>query len=62
MARNGAKGSGRIGQVTGRSQVFNPSSGRWTKRDTTTGQFMDTKTGGTPFKGVRKEKSEDRAQ
>jgi len=26
------------------------------KRDTSTGQFMDVKKDGTPFKGVRKEK------
>ena len=27
-----------------------------------TGRFMDTKSDGTPFKGVRKEKNEDRSQ
>jgi hypothetical protein len=39
-----------------RSQVFNPVTQRWTKRDTETGRFMDQKTDGKPFKGVRKEK------
>ena len=28
---------------------------KWTKRDTETGHFMDTKQDGAPFKGVRKE-------
>ena len=46
----------RIGQVRERSQTYNPKTDRWTKRDTNTGQFIDTKSDGTPFKGVRKEK------
>jgi len=29
---------------------------RWTKRDTTTGKFIDQKADKTQFKGVRKEK------
>lgn len=61
MAKNGPKGNGRIGAVRDRSQVQNPKTGLWTKRDTDTGKFMDTKTTGGPFKGVRKEhpKSEE---
>jgi len=55
MAKNGSKGGGRHGQVTGRSQVKSPN-GNWTKRNTTTGRFMDQKQDGTPFRGVRKEK------
>ncbi|KKX51792.1 hypothetical protein [Sphingobacterium sp. IITKGP-BTPF85] len=39
-----------------RSQSQNPVTGLWTKRDTQTGQFMDVKTSGGKFKGVRKEK------
>jgi hypothetical protein len=62
MAKNGPKGGGRHGQVTRRSQTFNPSTGLWTKRDTETGRFMDTKADGTPFKGVRRENGEDRSQ
>lgn len=56
MARNGKVGDGhRNGQVTGRSQTYNPQNGLWVKRDTSTGRFMDQKANGTPFKGVRKE-------
>ncbi|MFB9279390.1 hypothetical protein [Cohnella cellulosilytica] len=55
MAKNGAKGNGRIGAVKGRSQVQTPS-GNWVKRNADTGRFMDQKTSSkTPFKGVRKE-------
>jgi hypothetical protein len=56
MATNPPKGDGRrIGAVKDRSQTQAPN-GNWVKRDTTTGQFMDQKQDGTPFKGVRKEK------
>lgn len=57
MATNPPKGDGhRQGAVRDRSQVFNPKTGHWTKRDTGTGQFIDQKSDDTPFKGVRKEK------
>ena len=57
MAKNPPNGDGhRIGAVRERSQVYNPSNDRWVKRDTNTGRFMDQKSDGTPFKGVRKEK------
>jgi hypothetical protein len=56
MASNGPKGRGRIGAVRGRSQVRNTKTGRWTKRNSTTGRFLDAKSDGTPFKGVRKER------
>lgn len=57
MATNPPKGDGhRNGAVRGRSQVQNPVTGQWTKRDTATGKFMDGKQDGTPFKGVRREK------
>ena len=56
MATNPPKGPGRRGAVKERSQVKNPRSGTWTKRDTDTGRFMDQKQDGKPFKGVRKEK------
>lgn len=46
----------RIGAVKDRSQVANPQTGLYTKRDANTGRFMDVKTTGGPFKGVRKEK------
>lgn len=55
MAKNPPKGPGRKGAVKGRSQSRNPKTGLYTKRDTSTGRFMDTKNGGDPFKGVRRE-------
>lgn len=57
MAGNGKSGdSRRHGYVRERSQSQNPKTGLWTKRDTQTGQFMDVKTSGGKFKGVRREK------
>lgn len=57
MATNPPSGDGhRNGAVRNRSQVQNPKTGLYTKRDTETGRFMDVKKDGTPFKGVRKEK------
>ena len=55
MAKNKGPGNGRVGAVRGRSQVQNPKTGAWTKRDTSTGRFMDGKADPEPFKGVRKE-------
>ena len=47
----------RVGVVKKRTQVFNPKTGHWVKRDSETGRFMDVKTtNNTPFKGVTKEK------
>lgn len=54
MASNTGRGF-RRGAVRGRSQVQNPLTGGWTKRDDSTGRFMDGKAGGR-FKGVRQEK------
>jgi len=57
MATNPPTGDGRRnGAVRERSQVYNPTIDRYVKRDTNTGRFMDVKSDGTPFKGVRKEK------
>ena len=57
MATNKPYGDNRrIGAVTGRTQVQNPKTGLYVKRDTETGRFMDVKQDGSPFKGVRKEK------
>jgi hypothetical protein len=56
MAKNAPYGDGRrVGAVRGRSQTQTPS-GKWVKRDTATGRFMDVKSDGTPFKGVRRER------
>lgn len=46
----------RMGAVRTRSQVKNPQNGLYVKRDANTGRFMDVKTTGGKFKGVRKEK------
>jgi hypothetical protein len=55
MAKSAPKGDGhRIGAVKGRAQFKTPS-GHWAKRDKQTGQLMDIKSDGTPFKGVRRE-------
>lgn len=57
MATNPPSGDNhRNGAVRGRSQTYNPKTGQYVKRDSETGQFMDVKQDGTPFKGVRKEK------
>jgi hypothetical protein len=56
MAKNPPIGdNARCGAVRDGSQVYNPVTGNWTKRDTETGRFMDQKKDGEPFKGVRKE-------
>ncbi|MEO0042783.1 MAG: hypothetical protein RL329_2231 [Bacteroidota bacterium] len=47
----------RIGAVKKRSQVLNPKTETWTKRNAETGQFIAGKADGKPFKSVRKEKS-----
>lgn len=57
MATNGPTGDGhRKGAVKKRSQVLNPKTNLYVKRDTETGRFIDVKADGTKFKGVRKEK------
>lgn len=56
MATNGTSGDNRRhGAVRQRSQT-QTSSGHWVKRDAKTGRFMDVKSDGTAFKGVRREK------
>jgi hypothetical protein len=55
MAKNPPVGDGhRHGAVKDRSQVYNPTIDRWTKRGPD-GKFMDQKADNEPFKGVRKE-------
>jgi len=56
MATNPPKDGSRKGAVRERSQVLNPKTGLFVKRNTENGQFMDVKTTGGKFKGVRKEK------
>lgn len=58
MAKNKPYGdNARVGAVKNRTQVQNPKTGLWVKRDSDTGRFMDVKTSSNqPFKGVTKEK------
>ncbi len=58
MAKNKPYGdNARVGAVKNRTQVYNPKTGLWTKRDNATGRFMDVKTSSEkPFKGITKEK------
>jgi len=53
MAKNTGSGY-RKGAVINRSQ-FQAPNGNFVKRDANTGRFMDQKTSGGAFKGVRKE-------
>ena len=46
----------RIGMIKDRTQTYNPKNGMYVKRDLNTGRFIDVKTTGGKFKGVRKEK------
>jgi hypothetical protein len=55
MAKNKTAGDNqRKGAVKTRSQIKNPLTGTWTKRDEKSGKFMDVKADAKPFKGVRK--------
>ena len=57
MASNKPVGdNSRKGAVKKRSQKENPRTSLMTKRDKETGEFMDVKTTGGKFKGVRREK------
>lgn len=57
MATNPPSGDGhRNGAVRDRSQVYNPRTGTWVKRNGDDGRFMGQKQNGRPYKGVRKEK------
>jgi hypothetical protein len=57
MATNPPSGDGhRNGAVRKRSQVFNPKTEQWVKRDKDTGRFIDVKKEGTPFKVVTKKR------
>jgi hypothetical protein len=56
MATNPPTGDNhRQGPVRDRTQVFNPKTEEWVKRDTETGRFLDQKADSKPFKGVRRE-------
>lgn len=54
MAKNTGDGF-RQGEVRNRSQFYNPVTQQWLKRDAETGEIMDAKEDGEPYKGVRRE-------
>ncbi len=55
MAKNTGKDF-RKGSVDDRTQLdLDPKNGKFVKRDTTTGRFMDIKEDDKPFKGVAEE-------
>jgi hypothetical protein len=56
MATNPPNDNSRKGSVKKRTQFENPKTGLYVKRNVENGQFMDVKTTGGKFKGVRKEK------
>ena len=57
MATNGKSGDNRRhGAVRRRTQIKHSNGKLYVKRDADTGKFMDVKTSGGKFKGVRKEK------
>jgi len=57
MATNGKSGDNRRhGAIKKRSQFQNPKTKLWVKQDDETGRFMDNKTSGGKFKGVRTKK------
>lgn len=55
VAKNGAKGGGRLGAIRNRTQ-FQLPSGHWAKRDTRTGEIISVKADRAPYKGVVREK------
>lgn len=57
MAKNDPTGdNSRKGAVKDRSQVLNPHTGLYTKRNKGTGQFISVKVTGGKYKGVTTEK------
>lgn len=66
MAKNTGEGH-RIGSVDERTQVKNPKTDKWVKRNREDGskergQFMEVKKDGEPFKGVASEPDERRSE
>jgi hypothetical protein len=51
MAKNTGEGY-REGEVRDRSQIYNPVTKKWTKRDSDSGEFMDVKEDGECPKGA----------
>lgn len=59
MAKNKEAGDNkRAGAVKERSQVHNPKTDTWTKRNAETGKFMDQRADKKPFRGIRTERDD----
>lgn len=43
----------RNGSVRGVSQIYNPKTDKWVKKDDTSGKFVSVKKDGEPYKGVK---------
>lgn len=54
MAMVGKRATGRVGNVVGRSQVKDPKTGLWVKRDTASGRFVSKSTRSEPSGDRRK--------
>jgi hypothetical protein len=58
MAKNKVQGDHRrVGTVKGRSEIKNPLTGTWTKRDDKTGKFIDVKPDSKPIKRAGRDRS-----
>lgn len=63
MAKNDPTGdNSRKGAVKNRSQLLNPVTGLYTKRDKITGQFNGVKVTGGKYKGVTIEKTTNKTK
>lgn len=56
MAKQGAKGAGRVVRNASGSSAHNPKRELLVRRDTTTGRFVQVKKSGGSFKGVKRER------
>jgi hypothetical protein len=60
MAKNKVSGDARrLGDVRVRSQIRNPITGTWTKRDDKSGKFVKLEVNPKSFRGVRKQYTEN---
>jgi len=57
MAKNAISGHGRVGRIKSRVQSFNPLTRQYVESNTLTGKFLNVKSDGKPFKGVRRHKT-----
>lgn len=64
MAKNGKINNGHLNEAIedktqiskkNRTQIYNPVTGNYIKRDSSSGKFIDVKSDGKAFKGIKKE-------